>query len=97
MHPLNPGSVSRQIASAGSPWVSLFFSFEWPSVVYALDALAWDFFFALSMLFAAPVFWRDRLERTLRILMVIGGIQSLAGLIGVALSDMGIRNIGILG
>ncbi|MDD3858379.1 MAG: hypothetical protein PHP43_10080 [Methanoculleus sp.] len=90
-------TVSREAASAGFPWASFFFSFEWPSVVYALDILAWDFFFALSMLFAAPVFRRDRLERTLRILMVIGGIQSLAGLIGVALSDMGIRNIGILG
>ncbi|ABN58190.1 hypothetical protein Memar_2267 [Methanoculleus marisnigri JR1] len=37
------------------------------------------------------------LERTLQILMVIGGIQSLAGLIGAALAGMGIRNIGILG
>lgn len=90
-------TVSREIAAAGFPWAPFFVSFEWPSVVYTLDALAWDFYFALSMLFAAPVFWRNRLERTLRILMIIGGIQSLAGLIGVALSDMGIRNIGILG
>lgn len=29
--------------------------------------------------------------------MVIGGIQSLAGLIGAALAGMGIRNIGNLG
>jgi hypothetical protein len=57
-------TVSRQIAVAGLPWVPLFISFTWPSVTYTLDILAWDFFFALSMLFAAPVFkgagWRLR-------------------------------------
>jgi len=90
-------TVSRQIASAGLPWAPYFFSFEWPSVVYALDILAWDVFFALSMLFAAPVFWTGRLEKTVRVLMIAGGVLSLAGLIGVPLDDMSIRNIGILG
>ena len=28
----------------------LVFSFNWPSVAYVIDILAWDFFFALSML-----------------------------------------------
>ncbi|MGB9939853.1 hypothetical protein [Methanosarcina sp.] len=76
---------------------SLFFSFRWPSVVYTLDILAWDFFFALSMLFAAPVFKNGRLEKTVRILMIVSGILSLAGLIGVPLSNMNVRNIGVLG
>jgi len=90
-------TVSRQIAAAGFPWAPLFFSFEWPSVVYALDILAWDVFFALSMLFAAPVFRTSRLDKTVRVLMVASGVLSLAGLAGVALADMSIRNIGILG
>jgi hypothetical protein len=90
-------AVSRQVASAGFPWSSLFLSFEWPSVTYALDILAWDVFFALSMLFAAPVFTGGRLEKTVRILMVVSGVLSLAGLIGVPLADMNIRNIGIIG
>jgi len=90
-------TVSRQIAAAGFQWYSLFFSFEWPSVVYTLDILAWDVFFALSMLFAAPVFSTGRLEKTVRILMLVSGVLSLAGLIGVPLADMSIRNIGIIG
>jgi len=90
-------TVSRQMASAGFSWVSLFLSFEWPSVTYALDILAWDVFFALSMLFAALVFTEGRLEKTVRILMIISGVLSLAGLIGVALADMNVRNIGIIG
>jgi hypothetical protein len=49
-------TLSRQPEFAGQPWLPLVFSFEWPSVAYALDILAWDVFFALSMLFAVPVF-----------------------------------------
>ncbi|WP_440946056.1 hypothetical protein ACSAZL_18580 [Methanosarcina sp. T3] len=90
-------TVSRQIESAGFPWTSLFFSFKWPSVAYTMDILAWDFFFALSMLFAAPVFKVGRLEKTVRILMIVSGLLSLAGLIGVPLANMNVRNIGILG
>ncbi len=90
-------TVSRLLASSGFPWGTLFLSFEWPSVAYALDILAWDVFFALAMLSAAPVFTGGRLEKTIRVLMVVSGILSLAGLIGVPLADMSLRNIGIIG
>lgn len=90
-------TVSRQIEAAGLSWAPLFFSFKWPSVAYTLDILAWDWFFALSMLFAAPAFKAGRLERAVRILMIISGVLSLAGLIGVPLADMQVRNIGIIG
>jgi len=90
-------TVSRQIEATGLTWVPLFFSFKWPSVAYTLDILAWDVFFALSMLFAAPVFMVGRLEKTVRILMIVSGVLSLAGLIGVPLANMQVRNIGIIG
>jgi len=90
-------TVSRQIEATGLTWAPLFFSFKWPSVAYTLDIFAWDFFFALSMLFAAPVFKLGRLETTVRILMTVSGVLSLAGLIGVPLADMQVRNIGVLG
>ncbi len=63
-------------------------------MVYALDILAWDWFFGLSMLFLAPVF---RNRRSLSVLLVTSGVLSLAGLLGVPLEDMSIRNIGIVG
>lgn len=44
-------------------------TFEWPSIVYALDILAWDWFFALSVLFAAPVFRGSRLASWVRYLL----------------------------
>lgn len=72
-------------------------SFHWPSVAYALDILAWDFFFALAMLFAAPVFTGGRLARTIRGLMIVSGVLALSGLSGVVTGDMRLRNLGIVG
>jgi len=75
----------------------LLMTFEWPSVAYALDILAWDVFFALSMLFAAPVFGGGRLATSIRVLMITSGGLALAGLGGVATGDMSLRNVGIVG
>lgn len=74
-----------------------FFSFKWPSVVYALDILAWDWFFGLSMLFMAPVFKKNKFEKNLKKLLIVTGVLSIIGLIGVPLQNMQIRNIGIIG
>lgn len=90
-------TVSRQLGAAGFPSGSLFFSFRRPSVAYTLDIPAWNFFFTLSVLFAAPVFRIGLLEKTVRILMIVSGVLRLAGIIGVPLANMNIRNIGILG
>jgi hypothetical protein len=75
----------------------LVLSFKWPSVVYALDILAWDIFFPLSMLFAAPVFRGSRLAAWIRVLMSASGVLALAGLSGVVAGDMQLRNISIVG
>jgi hypothetical protein len=90
-------TLSRQPEFAGRPWEPLVFPFVWPSVVYALDILAWDVFFALSMLFAAPVFRGGRLAAWIRALMIASGVLSLAGLSGVMTGNMQLRNIGIIG
>jgi hypothetical protein len=89
--------LSRQPEFAGQPWLPLVLSFEWPSVAYALDILGWDFFFALSMLFAAPVFRGSRLAAWIRVLMIASGMLALAGLSGVVVGDMQLRYIGIVG
>jgi hypothetical protein len=90
-------TLSRQPAFAEVSSLPLFLSFEWPSVAYALDILAWDVFFALSMLFAAPVFGGSRLATSIRVLMITSGVLALAGLGGVVTGDMSLRNVGIVG
>jgi hypothetical protein len=90
-------TLSRQAAFAGQSWLPLFLSFNWPSVAYALDILGWDFFFAFSMLFAAPVFGGIRHAASIRVLMIASAVLALAGLSGVVAGDMQLRNIGIIG
>jgi hypothetical protein len=90
-------TLSRQPEFTGQPWLPLVFSFNWPSVAYALDILGWDVFFPLSMLFAAPVFQGSRLAAWIRVLMIASGVIALAGLSGVVVGDMQLRNIGIVG
>ena len=90
-------SFGRQVDATGLTWMPLLISFKWPSVAYALDILAWDIFFPLSFLFAAPVFKGGRLETWIRILMILSAILSFAGLAGVPFADMQYRNIGIIG
>jgi hypothetical protein len=90
-------TLSRQPEFTGQPWLPLVFSFSWPSIAYALDILGWDVFFALSMLFAAPVFRGSRLVAWIRVLMIASAVLALAGLSGVVAGDMQLRNIGIVG
>ena len=90
-------TLSRQPEFTGLSWLPLVLSFKWPSVAYALDILGWDVFFALSMLFAAPVFRGTRLAAWIRMLMIASGVLALAGLSGVVAGDMQLRNIGIVG
>jgi hypothetical protein len=90
-------TVSHQTALSGLAWMPLFVSFKWPSVSYALDILAWDVFFALFVLFAAPVFSGNRLATSIRVLLITSGVLALAGLGGVIDGDMQLRNIGIVG
>jgi hypothetical protein len=90
-------TVGRQAAFSGNALMQLFLSFKWPSVSYALDILAWDVFFPLSVLFAAPVFSGNRLAMSIRVLLVASGALGLGGLSGVIVGDMQLRNIGIVG
>ena len=90
-------TLSHHPAFSGLEWTPLFLSFKWPSVAYALDILAWDVFFALSVLSAAPVFSGNLLSVSIRALLVASGALALAGLSGVIVGDMQLRNIGIMG
>jgi len=90
-------TLSRQAEFAAHGSLPLLLSFEWPSLAYAIDTLAWDVFFALSMLCAAGAFSGSRLAISIRTAMLLSGLLALAGLSGVIAGDMTLRNIGIAG
>ena len=90
-------TLGHEPAIASLPWTSSLLSFTWPSVPYALDILAWDFFFPLSVLLAAPVFGGSRLANSIRLLLLVSGVVSLVGLFGPTFHNMELRSFGILG
>ena len=90
-------TLSGQPAFAGREWATMVFSFEWPSVAYALDILAWDFFFPLAALFAAATIQGAGLAAAVRRLLFASAALAFIGLVGVPLASMQIRNIGIIG
>ncbi|HMD42257.1 MAG TPA: hypothetical protein VKH45_04205 [Candidatus Acidoferrum sp.] len=94
-------TVLRRVASEFAPLLSRHFSFigggEWPTLALALDLLAWDLFFGLSMLFAAHAFGGDRLQNTVRASMTLSGTLCVVAVLGPVLGDMRIQWLGILG
>ncbi len=90
-------AVARQPGPLPSLWVSTFISTGWPPLPQALDFFAWDWFFGLSMLLAAPVFRGGRLENAVRWLMLLTGVLCILGLALLPFSTPLATTIGILG
>jgi hypothetical protein len=90
-------TVGRQLGPARLSGYARILSWEWPSVLYALDIVAWDLFLGLALLFAAPMFRRGGLEHAIRWGLTGGGVLCLAGLAGPALGELSLRWIGVVG
>ena len=88
-------SINNHEGATELPWFRQFFAWEWPSVVYALDILAWDFFFALAILSLIPNYYKK--NYAISIFLFLSGVLSLLGLIGPVISDMQFRLIGVFG
>jgi hypothetical protein len=90
-------ALRHQEAISSLPWAQSLLSFDWPSVPYALDILAWDVFFPISILLAIPAFAGIPHTRAITVTLLISGVLSIAGLAGLVLNDMRVRDIGVVG
>jgi hypothetical protein len=88
--------VARHIDPATFPGYERIFDYDWPSTFYAIDIVAWDVFFALSLLFAVPAFARSS-DGIVRKGLILSGSMCLVGLIGPFVNALGWRTIGIFG
>jgi hypothetical protein len=90
-------TVARHIDPATFPGYARIFGWQWPSTFYAIDIVAWDVFFGLSLLFAVPAFAHGRDATLVRRGLILSGSLCLIGLIGPFANALGWRTIGILG
>jgi hypothetical protein len=89
-------TVVRRIDPNAIQGFQYLFNWHWPSVLYGVDIVAWDIFFGLALLFAAPVFHASG-HMAVRNGMLIAGAMSLVGIIGPAVNHIALRQIGIIG
>jgi len=85
-----PAALAALSPIASHPW-------KWPSMVFALDLLAWDLFLGLSMLFAARVFDGGGLQKHVRMTMNLSGTLCMAGLLGPVSGEMRLQGLAIVG
>jgi hypothetical protein len=90
-------TVGRQADAHTLPGYDLLLSWNWPSVVFALDIVSWDFFLGFALMLAASVFKGPRLPKLVRSGLQVSGSLCLFGLVGAATGSMGVRDIGIVG
>jgi hypothetical protein len=90
-------TIARQPTPTPPEWVASFIPSGWPPVPQALDFFAWDWFFGLSMLFAAAVFREGRLAKAVRALMLVTAVLCFLGLAWLFVSPPQATIIGILG
>jgi hypothetical protein len=89
--------LGRQANVQTLPGYDMLLSWNWPSVVFALDIASWDFFFGFALVLAAAAFPGPGLPRLVRRGLLLSGALSLFGLVGAATGNMGVRDIGIVG
>ncbi len=65
-------------------------------MLYGVDIVAWDIFFGLALLFAAPVFHAAG-HMAVRNGLLIAGAMCVLGIIGPAVNHIALREIGIIG
>ena len=74
-----------------------FLGWEWPSMMFAIELVAWHLFFGLSMFFAAFAFKGKGWEKAVRLALIATGLLCIFGLIGPIAGNLTWRLIGMFG
>ena len=82
--------VRQSLASGDTDGLQWFLPYGWPSVMLALEFLAWGLFFGLACLCLAPVFTKGKLERARFWILIATGCLSLAAALGQLIGANGL-------
>jgi hypothetical protein len=74
--------VNQSLAAGNTDGLQWFLPYTWPSIMLAIEYLAWGFFLGLACLSLAFVFTQGRLEHAIFWTLIITGLLSLIALVG---------------
>lgn len=74
--------VRQSLATGNTNGLQWFLPYSWPSVMLAVEYLAWGFFFGLACICLAPVFRHGRLEGGIFWTLMATGLFSLLAVVG---------------
>jgi hypothetical protein len=88
--------VRQSIAMGITDGLNWFMPYGWPSIMAAMEVLAWGFFLGLAFLFLAPVFRTGRLELAIFWTLIVSGIFSLIAVLGQVMNSVLLNILGII-
>ena len=88
--------VPQATAMGRSEGLEWFLPYGWPSIMAAMEVLAWGFYYGLACLCLAPVFGGNRLEKVIFWTLVVSGVLSLVAVLGQVLDSVPLNGLGIL-
>lgn len=88
--------VRQSIAMGITDGLNWFMPYGWPSIMAAMEVLAWGFFLGLAFLFLAPVFRNGKLELAIFWTLIVSGIFSLIAVLGQVMNSVVLNMLGII-
>lgn len=90
-------TVVRQSMDMGvTDGLNWFMPYGWPSIMAAMEVLAWGFFLGLAFLFLAPAFRNGRLELAIFWTLIVSGIFAQIGVFGQVINSVMLNLIGVV-
>ncbi len=90
-------TVVRQSMTMGiTDGLSWFMPYGWPSIMAAIEVLAWGGFLGSAFLFLAPVFHEGKLELAISWTLIVSGIFSLIAVFGQVVNSAVLNMLGII-
>jgi hypothetical protein len=90
-------TVVRQSMDMGiTDGLNWFMPYGWPSIMAAMEVLAWGFFLGLAFLSLAPVFRKGKTELAIFWTLIISGFFSLIAVLGQVLNSAIVNMLGII-
>ena len=88
--------VPQATAMGVSDGLEWFLPYGWPSIMAAMEVLAWGFYYGLACLCLAPVFGKDRLEKAIFWTLIASGGLSLVAVLAQVLNSLLLSMAGVL-